>query len=385
MTMPLKSLLLLCACWLPAFGAKYAGLWLEVSKETVPAGGVAQVRITLTEPKPIIRTRMELNFDESVVDSVANIGVFSENGEAVGTALRWGGQIDIEVVSPTANLGTVEEIPLLGLSMRLREDAPAGASGVVRIRSGSTFYKASGDKWYVESNAPGSLTVGGELSIDDVIPGGGVVNAGDTVKIVGHGFRPDTVLKFDGQAGGTTYFVSENELQFRPDSPMQMDQRVVSAANGDTVVQTVVAVLKGMQRSWSAYDLLAAITPLFSPRAARSATVVLPVSASEANNFAALALQNPEDTAANVKVELVGPGGSTVGAVVLVLAAHERFMRLAAELFPYARSVGGATLKIDSDQPVQVLGMEGSLVEGTAHPVIPTMVGVSPASFSRVP
>ena len=376
------GILLMCAGLLPAYGGKYAGLWLEVSKETVPPGGVAQIRITLTEPKPIIRTRLMLDFDEAIVDSVSNIGVFSENGEAVGTAIRAGGQIFVEVLSPTANLGTVEEIPLLGFSMRMRQDVPAGTTGGIRIRPESTFYKLTGEKWYVESNAPGSFTVGGDLSIDDVIPGGGMVPAGQLVRIVGRGFQPDSALKVDGEVVGTALFVSSNEIQWRTEKDLQLDQREISVANGDTVVQTVVAVLKGTQRTWSAYDLLAATSPLFSPRCARSSTVAVPDAADTAFNFAAVALQNPQDTQASVRLEVISNDGRSQGTVTISLMGRERFMRLLPELFPSAQFLAGATLKVDSDQPVQVLGMEGNLIEGTARPIIANMLDVNSTSFA---
>ncbi len=68
----------------------YPGLWLKVSDEAAPAGGVAQIQITLTEPKPIIRTRMLLEFDESVVEEFLSASIFSESGEAMGTAIRKG-------------------------------------------------------------------------------------------------------------------------------------------------------------------------------------------------------------------------------------------------------------------------------------------------------
>ena len=377
-----KSILLLSFCLLPVYGGKYAGLWLETSRETVPAGGVAQIRITLTEPKPIIRTRLMMDFNEAVVDSVSNIGVFSENGEAVGTAIRVGGRIFVEVLSPSANLGTVEEIPLLGFSMRMRKDAPVGTSTSVAISEDSIFYKPNGAAWHVESNVAGSLTVGGELSIDDVIPGGGVVQPGEAIRIMGRGFRPDSVVTVDGQALGNATYISDNEIQWRSDTPVLMDQREIAVANGDTVVQTVVAVLKGAQRSWSAYDLLAATSPLFSPRAARSSTISVSDSAGEAYNFAAIALQNPQDATASVKLELVAADGASLGAMTINLGSRERFMRLLAELFPYAPTIGGATLKIDSDQPLQVLGMEGSLMDGSAHPITPAMADVSSVSFA---
>lgn len=84
------------------YGGKYKGLWLEVSSEAAPPGGVAQVRITLTEPKPIIRTKLYLEFDEQVVEQIMSVGAYSENVEATGVATRRGNVLVVEAASPLA-------------------------------------------------------------------------------------------------------------------------------------------------------------------------------------------------------------------------------------------------------------------------------------------
>ncbi len=155
------------------YGGKYKGLWLEVSSEAAPPGGVAQVRITLTEPKPIIRTKLYLEFDEQMVEQIMSVGAYSENVEATGIATRRGNVLVVEAVSPTGNLGKLPWYPIFSISVKLRDGLPAGTSSLFTVGSNSEFYQPDGTPWTIESNKAGTVAVDGSLSIDDVFPGGG--------------------------------------------------------------------------------------------------------------------------------------------------------------------------------------------------------------------
>ena len=58
------------------------------------------------------------------------------------------------------------------------------------------------------------MHVGGSLSIQDVVPGGGLVPAGTLVRIDGTGFTPATTLQIDGVSVSSTQFVNSREFNF---------------------------------------------------------------------------------------------------------------------------------------------------------------------------
>jgi hypothetical protein len=381
--MRFSILVVLFASLIPLQAGKYKGLWLKVSDETAPAGSVVQIRITLTEPKPIIRTRMDLEFDEGVVGDIMSISVFSINGEASGTALRIGNVVHIEATSPTGNLGTVEELPLLALSVRLRPNAPPEASTTFRIRPESVFYEREDKIWKVEDNAPGVVKVGGNLSIDSVSPSGGYVQPGDTVRILGRGFQSASQVEIDGARVAMATVISDTEIRLNSNEPFLLDQRGIRVANPDGSETTFFTTLQSSDSSPSAYDLLAAASPLFPPFAQTSAVVTYSGAEQISGGFAGVALQNPGTDPVTVSITALAPAGNVLGAATVQLSRLARFVRNLDELMPGFQPVPGATLRLDASAPIQVLGLEGNLNTGAIQPLSPS--AVQPATTASQP
>jgi hypothetical protein len=67
-----------------AFGANLA---LQVSSETAPAGGWAQIKIYAAAPTLISTGRIAINFDPSVFGPIARVAVFSAAGDSSGIAV----------------------------------------------------------------------------------------------------------------------------------------------------------------------------------------------------------------------------------------------------------------------------------------------------------
>lgn len=364
------GLFLLCATLLSAADYKpgpgkwnYPGLWLKVTDEAAPAGGVAQMQITLTEPKPIIRTRMYLEFDESVVEEIVSASIFSETGEALGTAIRKGNLLTIEAASPTGELGNSDEYPVFAATVRLKPGLAPGTRATFRILPESVFLDAKGADWVITSNESGSLTVEGSLSIEDVVPGAGVVRAGDPVRILGTGFRAwSTVEIYDAPAMKVRY-VSANELVVTFEEDFQIDQRKVEVVNPDLTERAFFPHVRGSEPSGSAYDLLAATKPMFAHKTWRQASMVLPESVSPDGHFAGIALQNPGAEPAVVRLSIGGFATS------VTLLPSEKLVRSLDELFASLTPTPGMTLLIEASAPVQLLGLMADSTSATVLPL----------------
>ncbi|MBL0161051.1 MAG: hypothetical protein IPP47_28805 [Bryobacterales bacterium] len=355
----------LCAADYPPGPGKwnYPGLWLKVTDEVAPAGGVAQIQIVLTEPKPIIRTRMYLEFDESVVEDITSLTIFSESGEAMGTAIRKGNLVTIEAVSPTGELGNSDEYPVFTATVRLKASAEPGAKAAFRILPESMFLDANSADWVITSNEPGSLTVDGSLSIEDVVPGAGVVRAGQPIRILGSGFRAwSTVEIYDAPAMKVTY-VSPKELVVTLAEDFQIDQRKVEVINPDRSERAFYTHARGAEASGSMYDLLSATKMMFSHKTWSQAGISMPDAVAEEVNFAGIALQNPGLEPVVVRLS-VGEFATSV-----TLLPLEKLVRSMDELFPEWKAKPGETLRVDASSPVQILGLLGESTSGTVLPL----------------
>jgi hypothetical protein len=368
MRFAILSLAILCS--LPVQAAyRYKGLWLEVSKESTPPGGTAQVHITLTEPKPIIRSRVFVAFEERMVESIENVAILSENGEATGAAVRFGNVIRIDAASPTGILGMTEDSPLFSIAVKLRADAPEGESAVFRVLPESTFFEPDGDLWTVEDNAPGVVTVGGDLSIDSIVPAGGRVEAGGTVRILGRGFEPWSRVEIDGVAQDHVRFVSSTELEFVAAAEFQLDRRKVKVVTKSQQSRSFITNFLGVEHAPSMYDLVAAAQPLFSHHTSNSSSFRLEHAAENTSPVTAVALQNPGTEAVAAWVEVLGMDGQTLGAGTVVLVAGERAARTLDEIIPGVEYPGGATLRISASAPLQIVALSGDLVSGSLQPL----------------
>ena len=98
---------------------------LALSDEVVPAGGVAQIKLMMTEPRPIVMGGGSMAFDSFDMD-ILGIAVHSTAGDAVGTAVYKQGQLAINMVSPSGTLGSVIGYPILTIAVRIKPGTPVG-------------------------------------------------------------------------------------------------------------------------------------------------------------------------------------------------------------------------------------------------------------------
>src|SRR5258708_15824317 len=156
-----------------------------------------------------------------------------------------------------------------------------------------------GDTSGTGSGAPARVTVGGSISITDVVPGEGFLAAGATVSILGVGFTAGTQLEVrDTQITGVRV-VSSTEIQFRLAEAAELGGKRIQVTNRDNSSASYYSYTRGITAAISARALLSATRPLFS-RGARSGATFGPLPEMSGTQYAALALQHPPLTTAHL-------------------------------------------------------------------------------------
>ena len=148
----------LCA----AGGAKgFPGVGLSVSSETAPPGATTQVKISVTEPRPILTGGGHLTVD--AFDAVFGIAVIAPGQDTYGVALERGTNIALSVLSPSSSFGMNIDYPILTIAGRVPASATIGRTFALTLDPTSFhFVDASGVPYPLETN-PGQLTVANTL------------------------------------------------------------------------------------------------------------------------------------------------------------------------------------------------------------------------------
>ncbi|MBI5280369.1 MAG: IPT/TIG domain-containing protein [Candidatus Solibacter usitatus] len=367
--------MLVFAGGLPAVEWRYPGLWLKVSEERAPAGGVVQLQITLTEPKPIIRTRMDVVFDEEIVEEIMGVAIFSEGGNAAGMATRRGNVLTIQAASPDASFGYSDEYPIITITARLRPAARPGARGVFSIDPKSDFRQPDGSRWDLNGNEAGGVTVDGGFWIEDVVPANGPVAAGQAVRILGHGFKPWSKVAISGAPALRTEYVSPTELRVVSGAPFEMDQRYVHVVAPDQNEKIYYPYLRGVNQSPSDFDLISASEPLFSHKAFDAAVFDIPASLSRPGGLAGVAVQNPNPAPVAVWFNLYDESGVRVAAAWMTLLPGERLVKELSEIYRGFSRPEHTALRVWASGAIQVMAFGASPETGEVTALLPETAG----------
>ena len=339
--------------------APAAGVSLKVSREVAPAGAIGQMKVFITEPKPITSGRGQLSFD-----GFSDIeGIALASGDAAGVALVHGGSITLAISSPSGMLGMAPDYPLLTIAGRVPASAPLGVRIPMRIDpSALQLLDPAGAAYPTEVKA-GFLESGGTLSIGDVVPGSATVPAGGIVSIFGTGFRPDTRIRLSETRLAAVRYISPGRIDVVLAEPAYMHGKRIRARNGDGSDVTYFSYQR--TRAWGAstHPVLETAIPIFAER--RADAYAIDVSPQTAG----IAVQNQGDTDALVIVELRDANGVFLAAGVLLVPADSYVLRSAVEVFGVAPGAAG-TLTLSANVPVQALAIDLG-PDGRATPRLP--------------
>jgi len=153
-----------------------------------------------------------MTFDPSVFGPVAQLAVFSATGDQIGYATVNGQTVSAYFSSPSAGLGQLPELPVLVVTVPVLASATAGATAAVTADPAGTAWIGPQDNQYSVSVTPSTFTVGGNLSIEAVTPGGGLLPSGTVVQLTGTGFDSTTSVAIDGVSIAQVAFISPAQV-----------------------------------------------------------------------------------------------------------------------------------------------------------------------------
>jgi hypothetical protein len=310
------------------------------------------------------------------------VAVNDKSGQAVGIAVVNGTTIAISVSSPNASLGTDIDYPLLVLTMPVVANS---GQFPISLDPSSTFFNG-GNEYTIQTNTPGTLTIGGSLSITDVVPGGGSMHPGDVVKILGLGFDADTKIQMNNVATLTQNLVSASEIDVTigslcvpesnpcaPATSLPLDGERVRAVNTNTseTVEYFSYDRADDAPGSSNNSLVNLVHPMFSQQLLQAGTFPYKAGGTQ---FTGIALQNTSASAsATVQIDILDAAGNSVGtpAPVLLVGARKKLVRDLADIIT-GIPTSAATVKatVTAGPPVKMLGMLGDTSSGSVVPVV---------------
>ena len=350
----------------------FAGVELRIPDETVPPGGMLQLKVEITEPKPILKGGQRAGYHAQFLGPVQGIALFSPKGDASGTAVLSKGAAQLSLSSPLFDMGNVIDYPILTMAMPVKPTAVPGKTAQLVLDPSLSRWVDPNGQDYPVLLTNGLLTVGGTLSISNILPGGGVVPAGTKIRILGMGFQPDSKVQVHDAILATSTYVSANELDVTLTTDVNMTSRrirVVNPSSNEKVeyfsYQRTAPVGK------SKHALIAATEALFAPSTWTLAYFKPVLSGSQ---FSGLALQNQAATPAKVRLQLFASNGGLLATRTLSLLANKRMTRDVAEFFTGVVPGTGTTLKVTvlSGPRIQLLGLLGDDALGTVDPQDPS-------------
>jgi hypothetical protein len=351
-------------------GTTFTGVGLRISNETVPPGGMLQLKVLITEPTPILKGRQRVAFSSPMLAAPRGIAAFSPAGDVSGVAVLKNGTAQVSFSSPLSSLGTNSDYPILTIALPVLPSATRGGKVNLTLDPGLALWFDSGSQRYPVELKSGVLTIGGTLSISDIQPGGGVVLAGKVIRVLGKGFQPTSVVAVKEAAIATSRYISPTEFQITLGSSVNMTGRRVQVKNSLPTSET--ASYYSYQPTGavgtSTNSLMAASYPLFA-RSTWTQAYFHPVLSG--TSFSGIAFQNLGASGANVRLELYSSKGALLTTRLLSIGVNSRITRELSELLPGAVPATGTVLRVISSSRIQILGLLGDTASGIVIPVEP--------------
>jgi hypothetical protein len=379
------ALLLVVRPGIASAGESGAAPGLTVASPTVPPGGLLQMQVFMTEPKPILKGRQRVrsqaatsaatNSAAAVADVVSPLGavrdaaIFSAGGDVSGVAVTDSEGTQFFFSSPLTTYGTSTDIPVITLAYPVRATARAGQSMNLTLDADDSQWLNPMGKPYSFELKSGVMTVGGTLSITDVVPGAGVVPAGTVISINGLGFQPDSKVDF-GEAHVTTMrYVNPKLIEVTLRSAAEIRGQRIRINNRNNEQAVYFPYQHTARAGKSAHSLVAESYPLFASTAQTLGYFRLTF---QGTLFSGIALQNLNATSVKATLRLSSSDGLLLAKRTLTLATNTYVARDLVELFPGALPENGTKLSVTSDQKIQMLGLLGDDTGGTVLPVAPS-------------
>lgn len=338
-------------------------LEVRIVTETVPPGGLVQLKVALTDPHPISSGTMSTAFDSSFFDTISGIALFSPNGDTAAAVVVHGTSLKASFLSKLGAYGSTLDYPIMTIATRMKPGLPRGTHRQVSLdANGSTWQDLLGRNYpYTLKN--GTIVVDGNSYISDIVPGGGALPAGYVVKILGGGFTPFTRLFIDGVKLSRVQYAGPAEIDVTLAEAADLTGARVRLQTPGSPLVTYYSYLRPASVGSSTLPLLAATVPVFSRDTA--VTGFLPVSA---NGFTAVAFQNSSLAPVSLNLDLLSATGAVTAIAAVTLPPASRYARELSEIFGSAAPAGGG-VRFSAGAGIQALGLAGDNAAGIVKPV----------------
>ena len=339
--------------------APEVGVSLKVSREIAPPGRIAQMKVFVTEPKPITTGRAWMEFD--AFSDIVGIALGAEDSAAVAVVVA--GQLEFSVVSPGGAFGMDPDYPVLTIAGRVPVDTPVGVRIPMIIDAASVQLTDPLGVLYPTHVKNGYLECGGTLSVSDVIPGNADLPAGATVSIFGSGFRPDTRVQLKETLLAGVMYVNPGRIDAVLGEPARMRGMGVRVWDRDGSMATYVSYQRTGLVGSSAHPVLQHVVPVFPAATSQQASIRLGTAT------AGIALQNLGAVDVSVFAELADASGVPLAVGFIDVPSSKYVVQAISETFGVTHA-GPGFVRIVAASPVQVLGVDVDAA-GRATPRLP--------------
>lgn len=384
---PLRQIVLLTAAALAPLWCQVTPIEVRIDDETIPPGGVVQLKVGLTDPHPISTGFMDMPVDEGFFDSFLGLSIYSPAGDVGAAAVEQASRVSVRFSSPVLSFGTDPDYPMMTVVVRTKASVPVGTKQQVTLDASRSFWKELLGTDIPFLLKPGTITAGGSLFVSNVIPGGGALPAGSVVRVLGGFFTPQTEVAFDGLIlTNNVTFVNSGEMRVTLPQAVEMAGMRIRLRNPDDSRVTYFSYLRSTPMGASAKALLNRTVPLF-PRARKTGgSIPGTPGAAGGGSFIALALENDNPGPATVSVVLLSSAGALLGQQQVTVPSGSRYVREVGEIFGLTPPAG-SVVNASSATGIQMLGLVGDETAGSVAPVIPgaavaSQLFVTPASLS---
>jgi hypothetical protein len=337
---------------------------LHIPNEMAPPDGVVQMKLMVTAPTPISSggPRFALH---ATFDAIRGIEVFNPAGDVNGAAVINGSQVNVFYTTSSGPQGT--DYPIMTVALHVRPDAVPGSQTQFNLDPSSTWMLGLLGPATLKPMQPASVTVGGTISITNVVPGGGVLPAGVVVSIQGMGFQANTQIQLNAIKASSIAVISSNEIQFTLAETTNLTGQKIQVFNPDGSRDTYFSYLRGIPLLQSGRPLLQNTVPIFSSLT-HSRAVFAPMGTLLTNQFSGVAVQNPGTLPADVTVSLYSAQNVPLGGSTISLPPGYRFMAETSELANGVAPPFGSYVVVSSTQPVQNFGF---IADGSQLTLLP--------------
>jgi hypothetical protein len=329
-----------------------------------PPGGVVQMKLLVTTPTPISSGGPRLSFD-STFDAVWGIELFNPTGDVNGAAVVNGSQVSVFYATSSGASGS--DYPIMTIALHVPPDATPGAQTQFSLDPTSTWMLGLLGPATLKPMTPATVTVGGTISITNVVPGGGVLPAGSIVSIQGMGFQPKTQVQLNAIKASSIAWIGPNEIQVTLAETTNMTGQKIQMVNPDGSQDTYFSYLRGIPLLQSVRPLLQNTLPIFSS-VTHSKAVYGPIGTLLTNQFSGIAVQNSNVLPTNVSVSLYSAQNALLASSTLSLPPGYRLMQETSEMTNGGAPPFGSYIVVSSSAPVQSFGF---IADGSQSTLLP--------------